>query len=163
MGIISGTAGCEWLEDDRHINRALAPPDAVGVWLPSEGALSGLREFKKFKLTDPAHHRIELLPDGKCHYRSHWQYSYVDRQDPESDSYYNTHNCKWTLGTVPGRVKGRMRDAPALLFRLKEGSKGIDTFFFVHERRDQLILWRNIGEPDRKQYMEFRKVPERKP
>lgn len=140
---------------DRYLTEAVSTHDLAGEWRLLDTSLVSLARDTKFTLTERDQHRIELHAAGNCRFRSHWQYSYLDTQDPEASSYFDTTDCYWRVGTIATRVKHTRFSAPAVLIELRQDLRSTSTFYFVARRERELVLWQSIAEPEQGLYMDF--------
>jgi hypothetical protein len=144
---------------DRYLRGNVEASEIVGVWRPTSASLESLRRYTKFTLTNSADHEIHFAASGRCRFRSHWQYSYVDAEDPESASYYDTEDCAWRLGKGPVRVEATSFYAPVISIELRAGARSISTEYFLLRRNDALVLWQSVGEPYQELYFDFVRLP----
>lgn len=140
---------------ERYAMEPPPPAELLGVWTAREQSLRDLKRTTAFTIAESTRHRIDLHDSGVCTFRSHWQYSYVDAEDPEDASYFDTSNCTWRVGTAPARIDAIERDVPAVLLHVREGRRQAYPYFFLLRRNGALTLWQSIGEPDSGYFMEF--------
>ena len=143
---------------ERYLREMPAAAELIGRWAPTEESLKALRA-KGFKMTAHDQHELILRAGGMCTFRTHWQYSYVDAQDPEPASYFDTADCTWRRGVTGTRVGDTTFDAPALWLRVRAGARQADAYYFYVRRGDRLYLWQSVGEPDEGKYMDLIRVP----
>jgi hypothetical protein len=155
----STLAGCASEADHDRYLRAPPPAEQVaGRWTALEGSLRDLTRRTKFTITQPERHQLELDASGTCRFRTHWQYSYVDAEDPEEASYYDTTSCAWSISSAGARVGNDRFEATTVQLHVRQGQRENFPVYYIAEQNGQLVLWQSIAEPGDGLFMDFVRV-----
>jgi hypothetical protein len=143
------TVGCT-----RRVD-ALPAQELVGSWHLPDESLTVLRNAG-FQKSDPSDHRIYLRADGRCEFKSYWEF-HLNSPEKERDYHEDNTSCKWAtvdvivdafssrklLGRVEITVTSAAKGNPPLM------TSGVD--LTAEQRGDEIVLVASGGDPDKTQ------------
>jgi hypothetical protein len=132
---------------DIQLKREVSKTEVIGVWLLRSESLD-LAKKEGYEPPSGAVHRIDIMADGTCHYRSIWSYP----------TRFAEHEGTWRIEPAVGK-----KHVSELGFTTTENGRSMMFSSSFAEEGGRLVIWEYLGDPDSGTYLKFDKQPTEKP
>jgi hypothetical protein len=148
---------------NRHTNRYVKPSDLYGNWRVKKDSMDNLIQDGYKKYITEEDHQIRLFEDSSCQICTYF-YTFSNPTIEQQEQYY-LHKTKgtWKISKKGTYIRHHLVQVPVVEIKVSQSrnspeggvahTKTLD--FFIAEENGNLVLWKYIGDPDYRKYMDF--------
>jgi hypothetical protein len=138
---------------ERYLHDLPGREELIGRWAIDEPSLQRIRSagLYRFSKTAPSDYLIAIERDGTCSFKSYRAF--------QSDGDYLESTGKWQVTKIESPDSNRSQVAAVCFTLTTNGHVDTKSCFWLRRELGGIAFWTFIGDPDSRQFADFRKLP----